>query len=118
MSTRRLAPIHLVLGLVIWSGWFVLLYGGLSVACEFAPPDTSQGARTWVNFLMIALAILLTGVLLYVSYRCSQWGLGSVPDPPGSPRAFIRKMALSVYLISAAGAFALAIPVMVLPPCV
>ena len=39
-----LHPLHLFLGLIIWSAWFVFLYGGLSVACEFAPPGVEQGA--------------------------------------------------------------------------
>lgn len=112
------APLHLVLGLVIWAVWFVLLYGGLSLAWEFAPPAAEEGPRTWVNVLMVALAIPVTAGLLYASCRCAQLGLEATPGMTSSTRAFIRIVSLSVYLASAAGALALVIPGLVLPPCV
>ena len=118
MSRDKSAPIHLVLGLLIWSAWFVFLYAGLSLTCEFAPPAVAEGARTWVNLLMPVLAILVTGALLNVSYRCSRAELESAAGISSSTRAFIRKISLSVYLVSAAAAFALVIPGLVLPPCV
>lgn len=118
MSKGWSAPLHLMLGLVIWAVWFVLLYGGLSLACEFAPPAAEEGARTWVNLLMVALAIPVTAGLFYASYRCARVGLEAAPGMTSSTRAFIRKISVSVYLVSAAGALALAIPGLVLPPCV
>lgn len=119
MRGIRPAPLHLVLGLVIWSLWFVLLYGGLSLACEFAPPLAGEeGAWTWLNVLMSVLALLVTGALLYASYRCSRAGFESAAGIADSTRAFIRKLSLSVYLVSAAGALALAVPGLILPPCI
>lgn len=112
------APVHLVLGLVIWSIWFLFLYAGVSLACEFAPPAAVEGARTWINILMLVLAILVAGALLYASYRCSRTGLESAQGISSSTRTFIRKIALAVYLVSAAGAFALVLPAIVLPPCI
>lgn len=118
MTRSRSAHVHVVLGLVIWSVWFVFLYAGLSLACEFAPPAAAEGARTWINLLMLIFAILVAGALLYASYRCSRAGLESAQGLSSSTRTFIRRIALSVYLVSAAGAFALVIPGLVLPPCV
>ena len=44
MRWRPHHPVHLILGLCVWSIWFVVLYGGLSVACQLTPPEPQQGA--------------------------------------------------------------------------
>ena len=118
MSKSTSVSLHLVLGLIIWSVWFVFLYAGLSLACEFAPPAAAEGPRTWINDLMIAVAIAVSGGLLYASYRCSRAGLEAMAGISGSSRAFLRTISSSVYLVSAAGALALVLPGLVLPPCV
>ncbi|WP_213478652.1 hypothetical protein [Marinobacter lipolyticus] len=117
MNERSLAPVHLVLGPVIWSAWFVLLYGGLSVACEFAPPDPEQGAGTPINVVMIASAVLLAVGLVYLSYRCTHGGSAPLTGTHDPARSFIRGMSSSMYVVSAAGIIALTIPSLVLPPC-
>lgn len=117
MSKNRSAPLHLVLGLVIWFAWFVFLYAGLSLACEFASPADAGGARTWINGVMIACAMGVTGGLLYTSYRFSRAGLDATAGLSGSARVFLHRVSLSVYLVAAAAAFALAVPVLFLPPC-
>lgn len=117
MSKNRSAPLHLLLGLVIWSAWFVFLYAGLSLACEFAPPAATEGSRTWINGVMIAFAIVVTGGLLYTSYRFSRAGLDATSGLSSSTWAFLHRVSLSVYLVSAAAAFALVIPALFLPPC-
>ncbi len=37
-------PIHLAVGLTLWSVWFVAVYSGLSVACAVTPPPPEAGA--------------------------------------------------------------------------
>jgi len=37
------------IGLSLWSLWFVVLYGGLSVGCDLRPPDSGAGRVTWIN---------------------------------------------------------------------
>ncbi|KAA0693214.1 hypothetical protein DT594_15170 [Halopseudomonas laoshanensis] len=111
-----LHPLHLFLGLVIWSLWFVALYGGLSLACEFAPPDEERGALTWVNASMLLLAALVSSFLLWSARRC--WGAAPDTDEGAATGRFVARIAAAVYLISALAAVGLALPGAILPPCI
>lgn len=111
-----LHPAQLVVGLVIWCGWFVLLYGGLSVACELAPPAQERGAVTWLNGLMLVLGAVLAGLLLWLARRC--WRAAPAAEVGNGGGRFVARTAAAVYLISAIAAFALTLPSVLLPPCV
>lgn len=110
-----LHPLQLCLGLIIWSIWFVFLYAGLSVACALAPPDLALGAATWVNALMLILAALVSSVLLWSAKRC--WRAAPGPGEGAETGRFVARIAAAVYLISALAAFGLAVPGVVLAPC-
>jgi len=111
-----LHPAQLVFGLVIWSGWFVLLYGGLSVACEFAPPPDKRGALTWLNGVMLFCGAILAVLLVWLARRC--WNVAPAHDDGDGNGRFVARIAAAVYLIAALAAFALTLPSVVLPPCV
>lgn len=108
-------PMQLVLGLVAWSLWFVFLYGGLSLACQFAPPDPARGALTWINALGLGLAVLVAATLLGASWRCGRAGRGQ-PAGPASAR-FIAAVATAVYALAALATLGIALPALILPPC-
>ncbi len=66
----KLAPhhaAHLIVGLTVWSIWFVVLYGGLSVACELAPPEPNSGPFNWLNPLLGLSTLVVVGALLPTS---------------------------------------------------
>lgn len=118
MKPSPFHPLNLVLGLIIWSLWFVLLYGGLSVGCAFAPPEAEAGAWTWINAAVLVLALMVCGYLLTRAYRCwkarSRKGSGEV-----SPlQVFVSTTSAAVYLVSAFASLMLGLPGVLLPPCV
>ena len=61
-------PIHIPLGLVLWSIWFIALYGGLSVGCALVPPDPARGQWTWLNALLALLSLFTMAALLGLAW--------------------------------------------------
>ncbi|MFN3579688.1 MAG: hypothetical protein ACK4VV_04365 [Pseudomonas sp.] len=109
-------PLQLFLGLIIWCLWFVVLYGGLSVGCEFAAPDVARGALTWINASSLVLAVLLALLLLWCARRC--WRAAPEADQGASSRRFVSRIAAAVYLISACATVAVALPAVIFAPCI
>lgn len=108
-------PVHLVLGLVVWSIWFVAIYGVLSVACAVAPPPEAAGALNWINGLLLLLTVATAAALLYGAWRC--WlAVGAVADDPRRAR-FIPVVSAAVYLSASVAVLAIGLPAIVLPPC-
>lgn len=109
-------PMQLVLGLIIWSFWFVALYSGLSIGCIVAPPLAEQGALNWLNLTLFVGTLLIGGLLLYLAWLCHRAArAGADRDTP--VRRFIVRVALGIHLIAAVATLALAVPVLRLPPC-
>lgn len=106
-------PLQLALGLIVWSGWFVALYGGLSVGCALAPPAADLGARTWLNGLLAALTAITFAWLLWQMRRC--WRAAGAGSPSG--RRFIPALGAGVYAAAAVSTLAIGIPTLGLPPC-
>lgn len=104
-------PLQLALGLIIWSGWFVLVYAVLSIGCEFVLPDNSLSPINWLNAVLLVLTLLTTALLGFFAWRC--W---RAPVPPGNHQ-FIARVAAGIYLTSAISTLAVGLPVLVLPPC-
>jgi len=104
-------PLQLALGLIIWSGWFVLVYSVLSIGCEFAMPDNSLSPFNWLNALLLVLTLITTGLLGFLAWHC--W---RAPVPSGN-RQFIARVAAGIYLVAAIATLAVGLPVLVLPPC-
>lgn len=115
-----LHPLNLVLGLIVWSGWFVFIYGGLAVACAVAPPDLEKGVMSWTNILLLVLGLLLALLLLLCARRCwrARPARGAPAETGKSNQRFIGSAAAAVYLASAVATLAVAMPAVTLPPCV
>lgn len=107
-------PAHLVIGLTVWSAWFVVLYGGLSVACQLAPPAPSSGPFNWINPLLWLSTLVVVGALLWIAHRL--WRTDAEHVQP--IRNYVRVVSAFLYLISAFATLALAVPVLFLPPCI
>ncbi|MGE8498630.1 MAG: hypothetical protein ACN6O6_14065 [Pseudomonas sp.] len=108
-------PIHIPLGLIIWSLYFIALYGGLSVGCSLVPPPTEQGAWTWLNAVLGLTALLTVALLLWLA-RLFQQAARRVPEEP-APR-FVAHLCAGVHLIAAIATLFIALPIVSLPPCV
>jgi len=112
MGFSRTHPLHLVLGLIVWAVWFVVLYGGVSVACKLAPPDPAAGALTWINTLLMPLTLVVVALLGWTAWWCWQ----SAETEP--LRRFLARTAACLYLLSALATLAVAMPMLFLPPCI
>lgn len=108
-------PLQLALGLIVWSVWFVALYGGLSVGCALAPPDAGLGARTGLNALLAALTAIAFGWLVWQLRRCWRAARSRPDDAPS--RRFITTLSAGIYAVAAVSTLAIGIPVLSLPPC-
>ncbi|MCC5808776.1 MAG: hypothetical protein JJU06_00275 [Ectothiorhodospiraceae bacterium] len=108
-------PMQLVVGLILWSVWFVALYGGLSVGCAVAPPAEELGAANWLNLSLLVLTAVTLLPLLYWTRLCWRAGLSS---QPGSTDRFIALVSSGVHLITAIATLAIGLTVLTLPPCV
>ncbi|HSX87688.1 MAG TPA: hypothetical protein VLG17_06770 [Pseudomonas sp.] len=107
-------PLHIVLGLLIWSLWFVAIYGGLSVACAVAPPTPQQGPWNWLNALLGLSAVatlILLGALARWSWRA---GLRMHRQPR---ECFVARLAASTHAVAALATLFIALPILRLPPC-
>lgn len=113
----KLAPhhaAHLIIGLTVWSAWFVVLYGGLSVACELTPPEPNSGPFNWLNPLLGLSTLVVVGALLWMAHRL--WRADAAHGQP--IRNYVRVVSVFLYLISAFSTLPLAVPVLFLPPCI
>lgn len=109
-------PLQLVLGLMIWTGWFVVIYGGVSIGCMLAPPGPEQGPFTWLNLTLLAGTLAISGVLVWFAWRCRQ-ALRTGAEPAPEQR-FIARAGMAMHVIGALSILALAIPALRLPPCI
>jgi len=107
-------PLHLVLGLIVWSVWFVALYGGLSVGCALAPPDAELGARTWLNGLIGALTAITIAWLILRTWVCWRAARASMA---GSRGRFVTTLSTALYAVAAVSTLVIGLPVLGLPPC-
>ncbi|MGG2399934.1 hypothetical protein ACJRW5_23610 [Pseudomonas sp. SH1-B] len=108
-------PIHIPLGLVLWSVWFIAAYGGLSVACAWAPPDPAQGPWTLLNLLLALLSVLTVAALLGLAWLFR--GAARRAQATCAP-GFVAWLAAAVHLIGAVATVFVALPILSLPPCI
>ncbi|WP_151704599.1 hypothetical protein [Nitrincola alkalilacustris] len=112
-------PAQIVIGFVIWSIWFIAMYGGLSVACQLAPPEVEKGAFTWLNGGLIAFTLLVFALLLFLAWRSGRYCASKhkeSDDAVGFER-FVGYVSTVLYLIAAVATLAGGLPVLVLSPC-
>lgn len=109
---------HLVIGLALWFAWFCVTYGGLAVACAWSPPPASQVAWNGLN-----AAVLLGAVAAATGFACAAWrsarGLEQRTQGDAQTRErFIARAATALYAIAAVSTVLVALPAVVMPPCV
>lgn len=107
-------PIHLPLGLVIWSLWFVAVYGGLSVGCRLSPPVPEVGPWNWLN-LTLLLGTLLTAALLgWLTWLFWRAARQAQKDGLGH---YVATTAAAVNLIALTAVLFITLPILWMPPC-
>jgi hypothetical protein len=110
-------PLQLVLGLTVWSLWFVVLYGGLSVACALAMPPISSGSVNWLNGLLVLLTLATIALLLYLAANCWQASL-QIEGQKRRTARFITQVSAGLHAMAAGATLAVGLPALVLPPCI
>lgn len=105
-------PIHFIIGLTLWSGWFVTVYGGHALACEVMLPEPEQGVFTLINAMLLVVSLLATGLLAMLTWAC--WRIAKRHQ--GRLR-FNAMLSTGVYLFSTLGVVFAAMPIIGIPPC-
>ncbi|MBC6905650.1 hypothetical protein DWB84_09300 [Saccharophagus sp. K07] len=96
-------PAHLVIGLGIWSVWFVAIYAALSLYCNYRFADIGRfTAATVFNTALIISAAVIGGFLFWAGIWC--WRAAA-------------KIAAGLYWASAIATLVIATPIFYLPPC-
>ncbi len=109
-------PLQLALGLIVWAIWFSLTYGALSIACVLAPPPAELGAFTWINGVLLIIALAATGLLLFWAHRC--WRTARQGRPGGSvSQRMIPWLGVGVHLAGAIATLGVGLTLLFLPPC-
>ncbi len=108
-------PVQLVLGLVVWSVWFVAIYAAVSLACAGEPVKTS--ALRFVGIALPVSSALVVGVLLRCAWTCRRAAIPYRRDPLRRVQHFIALGAAAIYLIAAAATAFVALPLAMLAPC-
>lgn len=109
-------PLNLVAGPVVWSVWFIAVYGGLSVVCGGTPGDGAGSSAT-----RIALASL-TGVVIGALCACALASRRAAAAPVAGDgtevRRFIATAAMALHGVAAVATAFTALPLLAVPPCV
>ena len=111
-------PAQLVIGLIIWSIWFIAMYAGLSVVCQLAPPPRPQSAFSWLNIGLAAFSIMVILLLLVLAWRSGRYCAAQhQAHDSSSTQRFIGYVSTVLYLAAAVATVAGGLPVLVLAPC-
>jgi hypothetical protein len=100
-------PLHLVIGLTIWSAFFIAAYGGLSVYCSAATETDVGGLKNPLNLGLLALTAGTSVVLGILANWC--WR---------SAKKFPGKVSAGVYIAAVIATIGVGMPIIFLPPCI
>ncbi|MCW8091521.1 hypothetical protein [Alteromonas sp. ASW11-130] len=106
-------PWQYVAGWVIWAVWFVIAYGGLSVACQIAAPDPEQGLINWITVSSLTLTLIVVGYLVWCAVK--SWTLLRVSSLEAK---FTLQIATAVYIFAALGTLAIGLSLLLIVPCI
>lgn len=118
MSYRRTSayhPVQIPLGLIVWSLWFVAIYGGQAVVCKLSPPPPEQGIFNWLNGGLGLLTLFTLVLLLWLARHF--WQLSRPPHELNERQVFVTKLAAGIHMIAALATLFVGIPLLQIPPC-
>lgn len=107
-------PLQLVLGLTVWAVWFVLAYGGVSLACVLLEPPVRAGVHSAVNVALLALTGATVVLLAWWTWACAT---AAGRQDTGQPRRFVALLAAALHGSAALATVFVAVPLWMLPPC-
>ena len=107
-------PLQALLGLILWSVWFISMYGILSLACILLPVHTGFGL-TWINIALFVLTFALIILLTLLAYRLWQSTRKSTRLPPYA--RFLAWLGLAGYCIAAMATISIGAMALIYPPC-
>ncbi|MCR6650932.1 MAG: hypothetical protein NVV73_05260 [Cellvibrionaceae bacterium] len=98
-------PLHLVIGLTIWSVWFIAAYGGLSVFCSANAVGGNEFTTINIGLLVFtALTCVLLGALAVWCWRRG--------------RGFPGRVSAGIYIAAVIATAGVGAPIIYLPPCI
>lgn len=101
-------PAGLVVGPVVWSVWFVVLYAGPSLACRHGWLVAGGDGPAAINLLLAVSGLLVAGLLSLASV--SAWRAGG-------RRGFLPQTSAMILACSAAASLLIALPGLIMAPC-
>ncbi|WP_312911653.1 hypothetical protein [Stutzerimonas nitrititolerans] len=113
--TSPFHPVQIPIGLIIWSLWFVAIYGGQAVACAISPPAPEQGIWNWLNASLGLLTLLTAALLLWLARYF--WRLSAANQALDERQQFVTRLTASVHLTAAVATLFVGLPLLQLPPC-
>ncbi len=105
-------PGHFVGGLILWSIWFITVYGGLSVACAVMPPEPAQGALNDINITLLMVSLVTALLLAGLAWGCFHEGRQHT-----GRQHFNAFVSAWLYVFSTLAVVFVAAPIVGLPPC-
>lgn len=109
---------HLVLGLALWFAWFCATYGGLAVACAVVPPSPAAGPLNWLNASVLLLAAATTAGFVFGAWASARTARHLPAGSAAARRRFVARAATALYITAAVSTVVVALPAVVLAPCV
>lgn len=99
-------PVHLVLGLSIWSIWFIAIYAGLSVFCAHEENTLAPGFANPLSIGLLSATLIASLILGLLARWCWRKATG-----------FPAKISAGLYAASMLATLAVGAPIAFLPPC-
>jgi hypothetical protein len=100
-------PRQLVLGLLLWSLWFVAVYGGHALACRAGAPTP------WIVTALLASTAIVVTVLAWAAWRC----LAAVRTLPAGVARFLARSAAALHAVAALSTVFVGLPILWVPAC-
>lgn len=107
MRWRADQPWQLVLGPVVWSLWFVAVYGGQALACRAGPPAPAIGAG------LLAFTAIVGAGLAWAAWR----GMVAARHAPAGVGRFLARTGAALHAVAALSTAFVGLPILWVPAC-
>jgi len=113
-------PLQLLAGLSVWALWFVVVYGGLSVACSTASADATaqRGVFSGISLLLAGLTLATTAGLAWAAFACARAASRIDHAAEGGVGLFIARCAAALHGVAAISTLFVGFPLLLLWPCI
>ncbi|MFY3386530.1 hypothetical protein ACOQFS_20565 [Paracidovorax sp. MALMAid1276] len=110
---------QLATGLTLWFVWLCLVYGGAAVACAVVPPPAQVGPWNGVNATLLGLSALFAAGFAWAALRQARAARRLQGCAPAQRRQrFFASAAAALHGVAAVSTVVVALPLLVLSPCV